>query len=81
MTTEISVYNDRLLKSYRWFIAIADNENIKADTRMEAQREALKVAATLFELEQNGPKVIRNERWAHKILYPNSKSAEGDMSV
>ena len=44
LTTEMSIFKDRLLNAYRWYIAIADNENIKADIRMEAQNGALEVA-------------------------------------
>ena len=53
--TEMSILKDRLLKSYRWCIAMADNENIKEDTRMQAQNLALEVAAAVLRLEQKGP--------------------------
>jgi DNA-binding CsgD family transcriptional regulator len=53
--TEMSILKDRLLKSYRWCIAMADNENIKEDTRMQAQNLALEVAAAVLRLEQTGP--------------------------
>ncbi len=52
LTTEMGVFKDRLLKSYRWYIAMADNENMKVDIRMEAQRDALDVALTLLKLER-----------------------------
>jgi hypothetical protein len=50
IATEMGIFKDRLLKSYRWFIAIADNENIKADIRMDAQDRALDVAYALLKL-------------------------------
>ena len=53
--TEMSILKDRLLKSYRWCIAMADNENIKEDTRMQAQNLALEVAAAVLRLEALGP--------------------------
>jgi DNA-binding CsgD family transcriptional regulator len=53
--TEMSILKDRLLKAYRWCIAMADNENIKEDTRMQAQNLALEVAAAVLRLEAQGP--------------------------
>ena len=53
--TEMSILKDRLLKSHRWCIAMADNENIKEDTRMQAQNLALEVAAAVLRLEAQGP--------------------------
>jgi DNA-binding CsgD family transcriptional regulator len=53
--TEMSILKDRLLKSYRWCIAMADNENIREDTRMQAQNLALEVAAAVLRLEAQGP--------------------------
>jgi DNA-binding CsgD family transcriptional regulator len=64
LITEFSIFKDRLLKAYRWYIAIADNENIKADIRMEAQNGALDVAAGLFKVEREGPRVIEKGRSA-----------------
>ena len=63
-TTEMSIFKDRLLKAYRWYIAIADNENIKADIRMEAQNGALDVATALLKVEREGPRVIEKGRSA-----------------
>lgn len=80
IATEIGIFKDRMLKSYRWFITIADNETIKADTRMNAQRCALEVAFALLKLEQEGPMVIQKEGLIEK-LYSNSKSAEVDISA
>ena len=37
LVTEFAICKDRLLKSYRWLIALADNENIKADTRLGSE--------------------------------------------
>jgi cell division septum initiation protein DivIVA len=64
LTTEMSLFKDRLLKAYRWYIAIAENENIKADIRMEAQDGALEVAFALFKVEREGPRVIEKGRSA-----------------
>ena len=52
LITEIGILKERLLKSYRWFIAIADNENIKANIRVDAQNGALQVAAALIRLDR-----------------------------
>jgi DNA-binding CsgD family transcriptional regulator len=73
ITTEIGIFKDRMLKSYRWFIAIADSETIKADTRMNAQRCALEVAFALLKLEQEGPMAIQKEGLMEKLC-SNSKS-------
>ena len=56
--TEKNIFKDRLLKSYRWFIPIADNENIKENIRLEAQNYALEVAYALLKLEREGAKVL-----------------------
>jgi hypothetical protein len=64
LTTEIRIFKDRLLNAYRWYIAIAYNENIKADIRMEAQSGALEVAYALFKVEREGPRVIEKGRSA-----------------
>ena len=61
LITEIGILKERLLKSYRWHIAIADNENIKTNIRMEAQNGALQVALALLKLERGGAKVIGQE--------------------
>jgi hypothetical protein len=62
--TEMRIFKDRLLNAYRWYIAIAHNENIKADIRMEAQSGALEVAYALFKVEREGPRVIEKGRSA-----------------
>jgi cell division septum initiation protein DivIVA len=64
LTTEIRIFKDRLLNAYRWYIAIAHNENIKADIRMEAQNSALDVAYALFKVERDGPRVMGKGRSA-----------------
>jgi hypothetical protein len=64
LTTEMSLFKDRLLKAYRWYIAMAENENIKADIRMEAQNGALDVATALLKVEREGPRVIEKGRSA-----------------
>jgi hypothetical protein len=58
LATEFGILKDRLLKSYRWYIAMADNENMKPDIRMEAQRDAIDIAFALLELEREGPKTM-----------------------
>jgi DNA-binding CsgD family transcriptional regulator len=58
LATEFGIVKDRLLKSYRWYIAMADNENMKPDIRMEAQRHAIDIAFALLELEREGPKTM-----------------------
>jgi hypothetical protein len=74
ITTEISIFKDRMLKSYRWLIAIADNENIKAETRLEVQQFALEVAVSMLKLELVGPELIRKEVGVEKI-FASSESA------
>ena len=74
MTTEIGILKDRWLKAYRWYVAMADNENMKAEIRMEAQRNAVDMALALLDLEREGPKVI--EQGGLKLLeklYINSR--------
>ena len=61
LTTEFGIFKDRLLKSYRWYIAMADNENINVDIRMKAQRDAIEVAYTLLKLEMEGPRIIEED--------------------
>lgn len=58
MITEIGILKDRWLKAYRWYVAMADNENMKADIRMEAQLNAVDMALALLKAESEGPKVI-----------------------
>ena len=74
ITTDTGILKDRWLKSYRWYIAMADNENVKADIRMEAQRNAVDVAIALSELEREGPRII--EQGGQQLLerlYQNSR--------
>lgn len=74
ITTEIGLFKDRLLKSYMWYNAMADNENMKAEIRMEAKRVAFEVARAVVKLEREGPKVIEEEgQRLVKKLYQNSK--------
>jgi hypothetical protein len=61
LVTEVGIFKDRLLRSYRWFTAIADNENMKAEIRMEAQNAALQVAVAVLKSELEGPRVIRKQ--------------------
>lgn len=73
ITTEIAVFKDRLLKSYRWYIALADNENTNADIRIKARRDAVQVAVNLVRLEREGPSLIKEEREFLEKLYQNSR--------
>jgi hypothetical protein len=53
---------------------MADNENMKAEIRMEAQRNAVDMAIALLKVEREGPKVI--EQGGLKLrekLYQNSR--------
>src|ERR687895_821164 len=72
ITTEIAVFKDRLLKSYLWYIALADNENINVDIRMKARQDALQLALNLVKLEREGPKLIKEKREFLENLYQNS---------
>jgi hypothetical protein len=71
--TEIGLFKDRLLKSYMWYDAMANNENMKADIRMEARRDAIDVALALVKLEIEGPRLIEEGRRLVEKLYQNSK--------
>ena len=74
MTTEIGILKDRWLKAYRWYVAMADNENMKAEIRMEAQLNAVDMALALLKAEREGPKVI--EQGGLELLeklYQNSR--------
>jgi len=68
LITEFGICKDRLLKSYRWLIALADNENIKADTRLAAQNCALQVAVAVLKTAQEGTRIIRKDGSVDKIL-------------
>jgi DNA-binding CsgD family transcriptional regulator len=74
LITETGILKDRWLKAYRWYIAMADNENMKADIRMEAQRVAVDIALALLEVEREGPRTIEQggRRFLEK-LYQNSR--------
>jgi len=72
MATEKVIFKNRLLKSYRWFIAIADNENIKADIRVDAQNCALEVALALLKLEREGSRILGIEGEVEKLLFPHN---------
>ena len=75
LITQIGILKDRWLKAYRWYDAMADNENIKADIRMKARQDAAELALALFKLEIEGPRLIKEEQLAEK-LYQNSKYAK-----
>jgi hypothetical protein len=74
LITEIGIFKDRLLKSYRWYIAMADNENINVDIRIKAQHYALDVAYTLVKLQIEGPRLIEEvRRLLEKPYHQNSR--------
>ncbi len=58
MITEFGIFKDRLLDSYRWYIAVADDEKIKVNIRMQARRDALDIALALLVSERHGLKII-----------------------
>lgn len=68
LVTEAGIFKDRLLRSYRWFMAIADNENMKPEIRMQAQDTALQVAVAMLKSELEGPRVIRKQGSLKNIL-------------
>jgi DNA-binding CsgD family transcriptional regulator len=68
LVTEAGIFKDRLLRSYRWFMAIADNENMKPEIRMQAQNTALNVAVEVLKSELEGPRVIRKQGSLENIL-------------
>lgn len=70
ITTETGILKDRWLNSYRWHIAIVDNENIKADIRMDAQQNAAEMTLALLKLELEAPRIIRQEGLVER-LYSN----------
>jgi hypothetical protein len=70
LATELSIFKDRLLKAYRWYIAMAENENIKADIRMEAQIDSIRIAQALLLSEREGPRIIEKGRLLES-LYEN----------
>jgi hypothetical protein len=83
VATEIHIFKIRLLKAYRWLVAMTDNENMHPAVRMEAQRSAIDMAWALMRLELEGPRLL-NEGLLKKS-YDNSsyhkfKKAEGNMS-
>ena len=59
LATEFRVFKDRMLNSYKRYIAIASNDNIKAETRMQAEDCALDVAFGMLRLEIEGPATIK----------------------
>jgi DNA-binding CsgD family transcriptional regulator len=85
MASEISVFRDRLLKTYRWFVAMADNKEINPSTRMEAQRNAIEVAWALIILKFEGPSIIQKsgllENLYRKSSYQRSKRGEARKSI
>lgn len=79
ITTEIGIFKDRLLKAYSWYTAMADNENMKAEIRMEAKQDSIEIAYALFKVEMEGPRLIKEVGFLDK-LYQNSKYAKRDSA-
>jgi hypothetical protein len=75
LATEFATCKDRLLKSYRWFIAIANNENLDINIRIGAQDCALEVAVTVLKAELEGPRLIRKQGSIEKF-YTSLKSVK-----
>lgn len=50
-----------MLKSYRWFMAITDNEEFNAPTGVGTQQNALEVALDLLKLEKEGSRIV--QKW------------------
>jgi DNA-binding CsgD family transcriptional regulator len=73
IATGIHTFKDRLLKSYRWYLAMAYNENIKVDIRMVAQRHAIDLAIALFKLEGGDPRILEEGERLLERLDQNSK--------
>ncbi len=71
IATETAILKDRWLKSYRWYNAIADNEKIKPDIRIEVQRKAVEIALALLKLELEGPNIVRQEGGVMEELHSN----------
>jgi DNA-binding CsgD family transcriptional regulator len=59
VASEIYVFRSRLLKSYEWFMKIADNEKMAPHIRMGAQRTGLEVAWSLVMLKCEGPTLVK----------------------
>jgi DNA-binding CsgD family transcriptional regulator len=84
MASELSVFRDRLLKTYRWFMTMADNEKIDPRIRMEAQRNAIEVAWALTILKFEGPRIIQKpellDNLYHNSAYHRLKKSEARKS-
>jgi hypothetical protein len=52
---------------------MANNENIKAEIRMEAQRIAMDVALALLEVEKYGPRMVEQGRRFLENVYQDSR--------
>jgi DNA-binding CsgD family transcriptional regulator len=68
LATEFRVFKDRMLNSYKRYIAIANNDNIKAETRIQAEDCALDVAFGMLRLEIQGPATIKGVILGKKIF-------------
>ena len=66
VATQIQAFNDRLLRGYRWLVAITENEKMHPRIRMEAQRGALDVAWALIKLKLEGPRFLQMQGLLNK---------------
>jgi hypothetical protein len=61
LTTEISVFRERILGDYRYFLSMSENQAIKADVRLHARRCAVDLSLGLVRLELEAPRIILEE--------------------
>ena len=84
MASEIGVFKDRLLKTYRWFMAMANDKEVNPSTRMEAQRNAAEVAWALTILKYEGPRIVQRpglfDNLYHNSSYQRLKRGEARKS-
>lgn len=85
MASELGVFRDRLLITYRWFMTMADKKEINPSIRMEAQRNAAEVAWALTILKFEGPRIIQKpallDNLYHNSSYQRLKKAEARKST
>jgi DNA-binding CsgD family transcriptional regulator len=60
IAAEIRLAKERMLKSLRRFDAIADDERLSPDERMEAERNRIEVVIHLAKIETEGPRIVHD---------------------
>ena len=70
LATQIRVFKDRLLRAYRWSVAITENENMHPSVRMEAQRYVVHIAWTLMKIDLEGPRFLQMARPVNNKIIP-----------